>query len=163
MQLSRRAFTGGAFSLALGSQLGSPAFAQARPEISAALSAIGTYAEAHRRVFTLPGLTLGVTTPDGFSTVLDFGFANADSRKPISRDTLFQIGSISKSMTATVIHQLAAEGKLRLDDRASALLPVVSLPRGNAITVQHLLDHAAGLPDDAPLFADGRLWTGYAP
>src|SRR4051794_41905946 len=107
MPLSRRAFTGGAFSLALGSQLGSPAFAQARAELSGALSAIGAYAEAHRRVFTLPGLTLGVTTPDGFSTVLDFGFANADSRKPISRETLFQIGSISKAMQAAGVHQAA--------------------------------------------------------
>ena len=41
-------------------------------------------------------MTLGVTTPDGFATVLNFGFANADARTPITADTLFQIGSISK-------------------------------------------------------------------
>lgn len=163
MRLSRRAFTGGAFSLALGSQLGTPAFAQARADLSAALSVVGAYAEAHRRLFTLPGLTLGLTTPDGFSTVLDFGFANPDSRSLISRDTLFQIGSISKSMTATLVHQFAAEGKLRLDGRVSDLMPAIPLPRKNSITVQHLLDHIAGLPDSAPVFVDGGLWTTYAP
>ena len=163
MQLSRRAFAGGALSLAAGSQLGAPAFAQARPELSAAIAAIGAYAEAHRRYFNLPGLTLGLTTPDGFATVLDFGYANADARTPIRPDTLFQVGSISKCMTAAVVHQLAAEGKLRLDSRVADLLPAVPLPPGSPINVQHLLDHTAGLPDSAPMFADGGLWTGYVP
>jgi CubicO group peptidase (beta-lactamase class C family) len=76
---------------------------------------------------------------------------------------LFQIGSISKVMTATVLHQLVAEGRFKLTDRVSALVPAFPLPKGNAITVQHLLDHTAGLPGDAPLFPDGGLWTAYAP
>ncbi len=45
----------------------------------------------------------------------------------------------------------------------SALLPRVPLPPGNAIHVQHLLDHVAGLASDAPLFAPGGLWPGFAP
>ena len=104
-----------------------------------------------------------MTTPDGFSTVLDFGYANADARTPITADTLFQIGSISKSMTSTLLHQFAAEGRLNLTDRISAIMPEFPLPRGNAITVQHMLDHTAGLPGDSPLFPDGGLWTAYAP
>ena len=66
-------------------------------------------------------------------------------------------------MTSTVIHQLSAEGRLNLNGRVSDIMLGVPLPRGNTITVQHLLDHVAGLPDDAPLFADGGLWTAYAP
>lgn len=163
MHITRRAFTAGALGTALSARLASPALAQVSPAIAGAIAAIRAHAEQHLRQFGLPGLTLGLTTPNGFSTVLDFGFANRDSRAPITPDTLFQIGSISKSMTATVIHQLAAEGKLRLSDRVSAILPVVSLPRGNAITIQHLLDHTAGLPDDAPMFVEGGLWTAYAP
>jgi len=163
MHISRRGFTGGALSFALGSQLGAPAFAQARSDLAPALAAIRAYGEAHRTRFGLPGLTLGLTTPDGFSTVLDFGYANADARTPITPDTLFQIGSISKSMTSTLLHQFAAEGRLNLSDRISAIMPELPLPRGNAITVQHMLDHTAGLPDDAPLFAEGGLWTAYAP
>jgi CubicO group peptidase (beta-lactamase class C family) len=161
--LSRRAFTGGALSLALGSQWSAPAFAQSRPELSAAIAAIRAYAEAHRRFFLLPGLTLGLTTPDGFSTVLDFGYANTEAHLPIGDETLFQIGSITKSMTAFVIHQLAAEGRLSLQRRVSDILPIVPLPRGNAVTVQHLLDHVAGLADSPPLFGKLGLWTAYAP
>ena len=163
MAITRRAFNAGALSAALSARLAAPAFAQGSPALAGAIAAIRAHGEDHLRQFDLPGLTLGLTTPGGFSTVLDFGFSNRDSRAPITPDTLFQIGSISKSMTAAVIHQLAAEGKLKLADRAGALFPAVRLPRGNTITVQHLLDHAAGLPDDAPLFADGGLWTGYAP
>lgn len=163
MQLSRRAFTGGAFGFALASQLGGKAFAQVPANLTAALSAIRAYAEAQRAFFNLPGLTLSLTTPTGFSTVLNFGYANADARTPIGPETLFQIGSISKSMTATIIHQLAAEGKLRLDGRISDYLPGIPLPRGNTITVQHLLDHVAGLPDSVPTFPEGGLWTAYPP
>ena len=163
MHISRRGFTGGALSLALGSQLSAPAFAQARTDYSSALAAIRAYGEAHRARFGLPGLTLSVTVPDGFSTVLNFGYANADARTPIAPDTLFQIGSISKVMTAAVLHQIAAEGRFSLTDRISAIMPAFALPKGNAITVQHLLDHVAGLPGDAPTFLDGGLWTAYPP
>jgi len=163
MLVTRRGFTGGALSVALGAQFSAPALAQARPKFSAALAAIRAYGEAHRTQFTLPGLTLGLTTPDGLVEVLNFGYANADARTPITPDTLFQIGSISKVMTASVVHQLAAEGRFNLTDRVSALMPAFPLPTGNAITVQHLLDHTAGLPGDAPLFPDGGLWTAYPP
>lgn len=163
MIISRRAFTGGAASLALASQFSARAVAQTPSTYAAAVAAIAAYAEAHRRKFNLPGLTLGLTAPDGFATVFHFGFANADARTPIGPGTLFQIGSISKSMTSTLIHQLAAEGKLSLAQRASDLLPGLPLPPGNSITLQHLLDHVAGLPDDAPLFGPSGLWTAYAP
>jgi len=163
MHITRRAFTAGALGAALSAKLAPPAFAQSPAALAGAVAAIRAHAEQHLRQFDLPGLTLGLTTPDGFATVLNLGFANRDARAPVTPETLFQIGSISKSMTATVIHQLAAEGRLKLSDRVSALLPVVPLPRANAITVQHLLDHTAGLPDDAPLFAERGLWTGYAP
>ena len=163
MDFSRRTFAGGALGLALGGQMAWPAFAQSSPELAAAISAIRAYGEAHLRHFNLPGMTLGLVTPDGQRSILNFGFANADARSAIGPETLFQIGSISKVMVAIVIHQLAAEGRLRLTDRVSTLIPALVLPRGNAVTVQHLLDHVAGLPGDAPLFPQGGLWTAYAP
>jgi CubicO group peptidase (beta-lactamase class C family) len=163
MNISRRAFTGGALGVAVSGTLSSALFAQARPNLAPALAAIRAYGEAHLRHFDLPGLTLGLTTPDGFGTVLDFGFSNRDARTPITADTLFQVGSISKLVTAAVIHQLAREGRLSLTDRVSAHLPSIPLPAGNSVQIQHLLDHVAGLPSDAPLFPDGGLWTAYAP
>jgi hypothetical protein len=95
--------------------------------------------------------------------VLNFGYANREARTPITADTLFQIGSITKVMVAALLHQFAAQGRLRLSDRLSDLLPEIALPAGNRIQVQHLIDHVAGLPGDAPMFPDGGLWTAYAP
>jgi CubicO group peptidase (beta-lactamase class C family) len=163
MEISRRGFTAGAFGAALSPLVPARAFAQAPGQFAAAVAAIGAYAEAHRRQFSLPGLTVGLTAPGGFGTVLNFGYANADARAPITGETLFQIGSISKVMTAAVLHQFAAEGRFRLTDRFSALLPEIPLPAGNRITVQHMLDHVAGLPGDAPAFPEGGLWTAYPP
>ena len=162
MLISRRAFTGGTLSLMLGSQLAAPAFSQ-EPKRAAALAAIRAYGQAHLDHFRLPGMTLGLTTPDGFSTVMNFGYANADARTPITPDTLFQVGSISKLMNAAMIHQFVAEGRLKLTDPISTLLPAIPLPGGNRIEVQHLLDHVAGIPGDAPAFPDGGLWTAYPP
>ena len=163
MEITRRGFTRGAVGLALGTQLGGIAFAQSRPGLEPALAAIRAHGESHIAYFGLPGMTLGLTTPDGFSTVLDFGYANREARTPITPDTLFQIGSISKVMTATLLHQFASEGRFKLSDRASDVLPVLPLPTGNTITVQHLLDHVAGLPGDEPLWVEGGQRTAYAP
>src|SRR6185369_9748588 len=163
MHLSRRGFTTGALSASVALQLPGRAFAEAPPLLAFAVETIRAYGEAHRRFFGLPGMTLGLTTPDGFGTVLDFGYVNADARTQITPDTLFQIGSITKVMTAAIVHQLAAEGRLKLTDRVSDLLPGSSLPANNSIQVQHLLDHVAGLPSDAPIFPAGGLWTAYAP
>jgi D-alanyl-D-alanine carboxypeptidase len=163
MDISRRTFTGSALGIALGSQFAIPVWAQARPDLAAAVAAIQAYGEAHRRYFNLPGLTLGLVTPDGQRTVLNFGYANPDARSLITPNTRFQIGSISKVMVAAILHQFAAEGRLRLTDRVSDVLPPVPLPPRNAVQIQHLLDHVAGLPGDAPMFPEGGLWTAYAP
>jgi D-alanyl-D-alanine carboxypeptidase len=56
----------------------------------------------------------------------------------------FRIGSVTKTFTATIIFQLAAEGKLRLDDTVERLLPGV-VPGGQHITIRELLGHHSGL------------------
>ena len=162
MHIDRRGFAKGALALAATSTLAGRAAAQLAPQAQA-MAAIQAYADAHRRWFNLPGLTLGVTSPSGFASVIHSGFANADARTPIAPDALFQIGSISKSFAALLLHQLAAEGRFSLSDRIVALLPQAPLPADSPITVQHLLDHVAGLPGDAPLFVRGGLWTAYPP
>lgn len=159
--ISRRAFSSGAFALALGSRAYAAAPTTARPSLADALNAIRAYGNAHLRHHDLPGITLGIMAPGGFATVMDWGVANLQTRAPITPDTLFQIGSLTKVMTALVIHQLAAEGRLKLTDYATTLIPEVQLPTGNGIMVQHLLDHSAGLPDFASLSPDGGLWTGF--
>ncbi|HEV2593969.1 MAG TPA: serine hydrolase [Sphingomicrobium sp.] len=163
MPLSRRAFTSGALTAALGIEFASPLFGEGFSSTSPALAAIHAFAEADLAFNRLPGMTLGLVTGDGRRTILNFGYANADARTPITSQTLFQIGSISKVMIAAVVHQLVAEGRINLSDRISTLLPELPLPAANGIELQHLLDHVAGLADDPPVFAPGGLWTAYAP
>jgi len=166
MQIDRRSFTKGAMALAASGALGGRAAAQLAPALSPqqrAMGAIQDYAEAHRRWFGLPGMTLSVTSPGGFSSVVNTGFANLDAQTPITADTLFQIGSISKSFTGALLHQFVSEGRLKLSDRIVRILPHAPLPATSPIEVQHLLDHVAGIPGDAPLFVRGGLWTAYAP
>ena len=166
MNISRREFAGGAAAAALGGMMAARVSAQVVATLSPvqrAIGAIHNYAEAHLRWFNLPGLTVGVASPTGFSSVVNAGFANLDARTPITPETLFQIGSISKSFTAALLHQFAAESRFKLTDRIVSLLPAAPLPAGSPIEVQHLLDHVAGIPGDSPLFVRGGLWTAYAP
>lgn len=163
MNISRRSFAGGALSLAATSQLAVPVLAQGSSRVGSAIAAIRAYGEEHRTYFNLPGMTLGLVTPSGERTVLNFGYANADAKTPIRPQTFFQVGSISKLMVAAMLHQLVAEGRFKLTDPVSLLLPEAPLPAGNRIEVHHLLDHVAGLPSDTPMFAPGGLWAAYAP
>jgi CubicO group peptidase (beta-lactamase class C family) len=130
---------------------------------AAALAAITAYAEQHRLYMALPALTLGLALPNGGGVVRHFGAAELGARTPVTDATLFQIGSISKLMTAALVHQLAAEGKVALGNAVASYLPEIPLPSRSGITVQQLLDHVSGLPADAPLFPPGGLWTGFEP
>ena len=89
----------------------------APPRLRSAIAAIAAYAEVHRRTMGVPGLTVGLTAPGLPSYPIRLGFTDHGRTRAVTADTLFQVGSISKMMTATMIHQLVAEGRLALDDQ----------------------------------------------
>lgn len=72
------------------------------------------------------------------------GMADIAGGKPITPDTVFRLGSITKQFAAAVIVQLAQEGKLSLDDPLSKFLPDYPQP-GAAATVRQLLQHTSGI------------------
>lgn len=74
------------------------------------------------------------------------GLADLDSRRPITPDTTFRMGSIAKQFTAAVVLQLVAERKVSLDDPISRFLPAFPQP-GAGATVRQLLNHTSGLYD----------------
>jgi len=92
MITSRRTFIGGVAGLAIAGPANRALAAEPPASLAPALEAIRAFAEAHRTWMRLPALTLSVTLPDGFSTVIDTGFANPETRAPIGPTTLFQIG-----------------------------------------------------------------------
>ncbi|MEV4744234.1 serine hydrolase domain-containing protein [Streptomyces sp. NPDC049555] len=77
------------------------------------------------------------------------GVAQLGSGRQVKAGDRFRAGSVTKSFVATVVLQLVAEGKLRLDDPVERHLPglVPAGTHGERVTVRQLLNHTSGLPD----------------
>ena len=135
-----------------------PILALALPHSSAELS-FEEGASAHLREATkgdMPGVAV-LAARDG--TIVyqgGFGLADVAKKTPITVDTKFRIGSISKQFTAAAILKLAEQGKLTLADSLAKFYP--DFPNANGITLRHLLTHTSGLHSytDKPEFI-GRV------
>lgn len=97
----------------------------------------------------VPGVSVGVldrTETDVFVA----GVAQLGTQEPVEADTAFQIGSNAKLWTATVVVQLAEEGRLDLDAPVTAYVPEFRLDHADAskVTSRHLLTHTAGFLGD---------------
>lgn len=104
-----------------------------------------------------PGV-LVLTRHGGRTKLRAFGVADPRTHRPLRPDTPFRIGSITKSFVATVVLQLAGEGKLGLDDPITRWFPHL-VPQGRRITIRELLAHRSGLYD---YLADPRVLRPYA-
>jgi len=94
----------------------------------------------------VPGLSIAVVQ-DG-DTIYAEGFGSRDPAKnlPATPDTLYGIGSCTKSFVAMGILQLADKGKLSLDEPVSTYVPLeIGIP-GVPITIHNLLTHSSGVP-----------------
>ena len=96
-----------------------------------------------------PGCALGVYRDGEIIYAQGYGLANIEGNVPITPQTVFDVGSISKQFTAASVLLLEKEGKLRLDDDVRKYIP--ELPdysqRGQRITILQLLNHTSGLRD----------------
>ncbi|GAB2518583.1 serine hydrolase domain-containing protein [Nocardia heshunensis] len=100
----------------------------------------------------LPGAQVILLGPDGQRTAAA-GAADLATGAPYADNAHFRIGSVTKSFVATVVLQLAGEGKLDLEAPIARYLPDVVAGNGNdgtRITVHQLLQHTSGLADFAP-------------
>lgn len=165
MDVNRRVFIGGA-AIATGFAASAGATSEARNGDKAekkALKALASYVERHRAEWGIPGMTVAVVTRDGFEGLVRSGFADVDKKIPVGPDHLFQIGSISKMFTALAAYSLIEEGKIAPDARLADVLKGMKVRGGEAITLQHLLNHTSGLPSDSAIFPQGGLQVGFAP
>jgi len=99
------------------------------------------------KVQRVPGLALGIVENGRIAYVRGFGKAD-DSGRPVTPQTPFIIGSLSKSFTATAIMQLVEAGRVELDAPVQRYLPwfrVADEHASRAITVRHLLNQTSGL------------------
>ncbi|MGV9779605.1 serine hydrolase domain-containing protein [Streptosporangium sp. NPDC003464] len=74
------------------------------------------------------------------------GVLNTRTGQPVTTGSLFQIGSVAKAWTATLVLQLVGEGRLDLDQSAQSVLPELTLPE--PVTIRQLLAHTGGFEGD---------------
>jgi CubicO group peptidase (beta-lactamase class C family) len=120
--------------------------ADASPEFRAVVEALVATMQKHQ----VPGAAIGLLAGDReeHATV---GLASLSSLRPVTPETLFQIGSLSKTYTATAIWRLIDEGALTLDAPVRTYIPDLTLMDETAaaeVTVANLLDHSAGFYGD---------------
>lgn len=100
--------------------------------------------------YDVPGVAIGVVHNGRIAYTLNYGYADKEKRKEVNDNTLFQAGSVSKSLTAWGVLHLADEGLLSLDDPVDKYLNKWRLPNSkfdnNEVTIRRLLSHTAGLP-----------------
>ncbi len=98
------------------------------------------------RRLPIPGLAVGVWHA-GIEQAAGFGVTSVENPLPITPDTLFQVGSISKTFTATALMMLLEAGKVDLDTPIRAYLPDFRLSAEDVaarVTIKHLLTHTGG-------------------
>ena len=84
-----------------------------------------------------------------------YGYADVASRKRVSDDTLFRVGSISKLLTWTAVMQLAEQGKIDLDADVNQYLDfTIPAAFGKPVTMRQVMTHTAGFEDGIQ-----GLWT----
>ncbi|MBV1945060.1 serine hydrolase [Streptomyces sp. BV129] len=91
----------------------------------------------------VPGVTVGIWTPDKGDYVRSFGVADKSDRRAMSPDLYMRIGSETKTFTVTALLQLVDQGKVGLDDPIGEYIDGV--PNGDRITLRQLADMRSGL------------------
>jgi beta-lactamase class C len=97
--------------------------------------------------YAIPGMAVGLTVA-GETYVFDYGVASLEARKPVTRDTLFEIGSVSKTFTATLASYAAVTGRLSLSNDVGQY---VSALRGSKFGEASLLSLGTHTPGGLPL------------
>jgi CubicO group peptidase (beta-lactamase class C family) len=123
----------------------------------------GMTAEIQAKMAEAPdvkGLSLALVDDQKVVWTQGFGYADAEAKVPATADTLYEIGSVSKVVTACLVMQLVEAGKVNLDDPLQKYIPDFTLGAplgtypagGRPITIRSMLTHHSGIPCD--------LWNG---
>lgn len=130
-----------------------------RPLVNAeVLARVETFLSELRKELRLPGLAVSIVSAG--RVCYSAGFGSAGDSRPVTEETPFIIGSLSKSFTALAVMQLVEMGKLHLDDSVSVYLPwfqVAGSIAAGSITLRSLLNHTSGFSTyDGRVLLSGR-------
>jgi CubicO group peptidase (beta-lactamase class C family) len=114
----------------------------------------------HASAHGVPGAAIGVLR-HGVETIACYGVANVTTGAPVTAGSRFAVGSLTKSMVATVVARLAEEGRLSIDDPVTAHVPELrEVTWAQRATVRDLLANRSGLPLRAALEFDFAAHEG---
>jgi len=108
------------------------------------------FAEESLKIWNVPGLALAVVAGNDVIYSLGVGIRDINSKAPVFPETLFAIGSTTKSFTATLSGILVDEGKVDWDTPVVTYLPWIKLKDNlstERLTLRDLLSHRSGVPD----------------
>ncbi|MBK7391755.1 MAG: beta-lactamase family protein [Chloracidobacterium sp.] len=95
----------------------------------------------------IPGLSIAVIREGKIIKATGYGFANLELQAPATKDSVYEIGSISKQFASEALMLLVEDGKLNLDESIRNYLPANAPESWQNITVRNLLNHTSGLKD----------------
>lgn len=111
--------------------------------VSAKADKVDSYINTQMRQLHIPGISLAVIRNGQIIKAKGYGVANVELYTPATKETVYEIGSMTKQFTATAVMMLVEEHKLSLDDELSRYFPDYSA--WSHVTVRNLLNHASGI------------------
>jgi CubicO group peptidase (beta-lactamase class C family) len=108
---------------------------------------LSDFVEATATKFGIPGVAVGMWA-DGQEVHACHGVTSVDNPLPVDQETLYQLGSVTKTYTATALMRLVASGQVELEAPVRRYVPELQLADERVaaeVTVMNLLNHTAGL------------------
>lgn len=102
-----------------------------------------------------PGSAFGIVMDGRLLYSGGFGYTDLSNKIPVDKNSMFRIASMTKSFTSMAILKLRDEGRLKLEDPVALYIPEMKgikylTADSPLITIEHLLTHSSGLPEDNP-------------
>jgi serine beta-lactamase-like protein LACTB len=129
------------FAVAMLAALAATAVSAAGPPPEAQAKA---YLEELWRATGTPGISVAVARGGRLVFAEGVGFADLENMVPATASTVYNVGSVSKVMTAVAVMQLVEQGKVRLDDPIQTYVPAFP-DKGSPITIRHIMTHTSGI------------------
>jgi len=120
----------------------------ANADASNKIEKIEQFVQEQKNISEIPGISLVIVEKGKTVYQKSFGYADVKSKKPVTDETLFEIGSTSKAFTGLAILQLEKEGLLELSDDVQKYIPWLKLNcngEAQTITLNQLLHHTSGI------------------
>ncbi len=120
------------------------------PNAETLFEQLGQYVQSEMERLSVPGVAVGVQF-GGREYVAGFGVTSVTNPLPVDGDTIFQIGSTTKTFTATAAMRLVEQGKLDLDEPIRTYIPNLRLASEETaakVTMRHLFNHTGGWVGD---------------